>query len=429
MIHKPIFISLSPNLEKDDSWLVLKLIFQPRKWKRGLAGRFLEKGFEQYLNSSPASADSRPWRAFAFNSGRSAFLAILQALDLPKGSEVLLQGFTCNAAVNPILWSGLQPVFVDIEKETLNLAPNDLEQKIGPKSRAVLIQHTFGLPAKINEILGTCQKHNLILIEDCAHSLGAVYNGKKIGTFGQAAFFSLGRDKVISSVYGGIAVANDAVLAEKVKVFQEKCSVPSNCWILQQLWQPVLTKILVMPLYGFFGMGKYVLIFLQKLRIISKAVSKIEKQGRQPKYLPGLMPNVLAILALNQLRKLDKFNQHRQKIADFYYQNLRELGLTLPLRTEGRIFMRYPILVERHQSNEILKFFRKRKIFLDDGWRKAAVVPPDTNQKKMGYQNGFCPMAEKVADSIVNLPTHINISFNEAKKIVELLNFFCGSRR
>jgi dTDP-4-amino-4,6-dideoxygalactose transaminase len=438
---KPIFISLSPNVEKDDIWLALKLIFSAIggsalgrgswKWKKGAAVGLLEEKFSSYLGVR---------YAFASNSGRSAFLAILNALGLEKGNEVLLQALNCNAAVNPIIWSGLKPIFVDIEKETLNINPADLKKKITPKSKIILVQHTFGLPARMDEILEICQKHNLILIEDCAHSLGATCESRKIGSLGKAAFFSLGRDKIISSVYGGIAATNDRALAEKLKDFQNKCPIPSCYWIMQQLWHPVLTKIIAMPLYGFFGLGKYVLVGLQRMKIISKAVHKKEKQGKQPKYLPQKMPNALALLGLNQFKKLEKFNQHRQKIAEIYDRGLLSLrvgpaaSLSAPgeLRARGeevrasieRIYMRYSILVEGYETNDILKFFRKRKIFLDDGWRKSVIVPPGTNQEKMGYIKGSCPMAEEVVDKIVNLPTHINISLKTAEEIGNLFKAF-----
>jgi dTDP-4-amino-4,6-dideoxygalactose transaminase len=411
--QKPIFISLSPNTERDDIWLALKLLFQPWKYKKAENGyRCIEKEFRKYLGVR---------YAFSFNSGRSAFLAILNALDFELKSEVLLQAFTCNAAVNPIIWSGLKPVFVDIERETLNIDPKDLERKITQKSKAVLVQHTFGLPSKLDEIQEICQKYNLVLIEDCAHSLGAQYHNQKVGTLGRVAFFSFGRDKVISSIYGGMAVTNDPVLAEKIKDFQEKCPLPSLFWVFQQLLHPILTNYFVMPLYGFFGAGKWLLLFLQKIKILSKAVQKAEKKGKKPGFFPKKMPQALAILALNQLRKLDRFNKHRQKIANFYYQELKNSAFILPQKDFGRIYMRYSVLVENKETDEILTKARGRKIFLDDGWRKTPIVPPDTSQEKMQYLWGSSPKAENLAKKILNLPTHINVSLKEAKRIVEFL--------
>jgi perosamine synthetase len=396
---KPIFISLSPNVEKDDIALSFKVLFKPFKWKEGKAIKLLEQKFQDFLGIK---------NVFSFNSGRIAFLAILKNLDLEKNDEVLIQAFTCNAAVNPIHWAGLKPVFVDMQKESLNMNPKDLERKITSRSKIVLVQHTFGKPANLEAILEICRQHNLILVEDCAHSLGGKYKGKKLGTFGRASFFSLGRDKIISSVYGGITVTKDEELAKRIASFREELKFPSLLWIKKQLLHPILTKLIIIPLYSFFGLGKYKLVALQRLGILSKAVHKIEKEGKMPKYLFKKMPNALAILGLHQFNKLKKFNKHRYEIAKIYNPN-----------TEDRIYMRFPVFVEN--SNIVLQRFKKESIYLDDGWRKTVVIPVKTDLEKMGYKKGSCPQAEKIADKILNLPTHINISVRDAQKIKDLL--------
>ncbi|MBZ9571993.1 aminotransferase class V-fold PLP-dependent enzyme [Patescibacteria group bacterium] len=415
---KPITISLSPNTEKDDIDLALKLIFQPKKWKEGPEIKNLEQNFKKYLGVK---------NTFSFNSGRSAFLAILEALEIGGGDEVLLQAFTCNAAINPILKKGAEPVFVDID-DTINMDPEDLRKKITSRSKAVMIQHNFGWPAKISEILKITKEHNLFLIEDSAHSLGAKFKGKFCGTFGDVAFFSFGRDKIISSVFGGMAVTNNEKLAEKIKEFQERIDYPSNFWIFQQLLHPILVNYLIIPAYGLGpNLGRILLGLSHKLSILSKAVHREEKKGRIPKYFPKRLPNVLSILALNQFRKLERFNKHRREIANFYQKELKNTNFLLPLAKarEERVptFLRYPILLN-FDTDEILKKARKRKIYLDDGWRKSPIVPLDTNIEKMRYLSGSCPESEKVAQAILNLPTHINISQKQAKKIADFLKIY-----
>ena len=251
---KPIFISLSPNTEKDDVRLALKLLFCLNFWKKGKEIKKLEEKFRNYLGIK---------YTFSFNSGRSSLMAILEALEVEEGDEVLLQGFTCNSAVIPILERKAKPVFVDID-DTLNLDPEDLEKKITSRSKAIMIQHTFGWPAEIEEILEIARRHNLFLIEDCAHSLGAKYKGKFCGTFGDATFFSLGRDKIISSVFGGMAVTNNDNLAEKIERFRRRIDYPSGFWIFQQLLHPILVNYLVLPAYRFPNLGKLLLVFFPK---------------------------------------------------------------------------------------------------------------------------------------------------------------------
>ena len=387
-----ITISLSPNTEKDDILLALKLVFCRKK--KGKAIKELEDKFKEYLGVK---------YAFSFNSGRSSLMAILQSLDL-KG-DVLLQSFTCNAAANPIIWSGTNPVYQDCDENTFNIG----DIKRTDKSKIVMVQHTFGIPADITKV-----PSDLILIEDCAHALGAEYNGKKVGTFGKAAFFSFSRDKIISSVYGGMVVTNDDALAEKIKKFQEEIGYPSSWWILQQLLHPLLMNWLILPTYKLF-IGKAILVLSQWFHILSKAVHWEEKQGIKPSYFPKRMPNALALLALNQFKKLERFNNHRKEIANFYRQNLK--GFTHPPKIEGSVYLRYP--VKHPKAHEIIKKAWKKNILIGD-WYTNPVAPADTNLDKLKYTQ--CPNAEKLSKITLNLPTHINISLKEAKTIVDFLN-------
>jgi perosamine synthetase len=426
---RPISISLSPNTEKDDILLAFKLLFQPWQWERGKAIHELEEGFKKYLGIK---------HAISFNSGRSAFMAILNSLNLEKGSEVLLQAFTCNAVPNPVIWSGLKPVYVDCDEKTFNIDIEDLKRTLrqaqGKKPKVLVVQHTFGLPAEMDEILKICQEgdedkfsssrfanarvNNLILIEDCAHSLGAEYKGKKVGTFGKVSFFSFSRDKVISSVYGGMVITNDDNLAQKIKDYQEKIGFPSCCWIKQQLLHPLFMNWLILPTYRIFG--KYFLILFQWFRILSKAVHWKEKRGLRPGYFPKRMSNALAMLALNQFQKLERFNNHRKEIANFYLQELSNTKYLIP-DTEhftGNIFLRFS--VKHEKAHEIIKEAWAKNLLIGD-WYTSPIAPPDTKLDKMEYIPGSCPNAERLAKITLNLPTHINISQKEAQKIVNFL--------
>lgn len=404
---RPISISLSPNTEKDDIRLAFKLLFQPWLWKKGKEISKLEQEFKQYSGAK---------YAFSFNSGRSAFSAILDALNLNKGDEILLQAFTCNAVPNPIIWSGLKPVYVDCDEKTFNIDVEDLKRKITPESRVMVVQHTFGLPAKMDEVLEICRQNNLILIEDCAHSLGATYRGKLVGTFGKIAFFSFSRDKVISSVYGGMVITDDDGLAEKLREYQEKAGFPSRGWIFQQLLHPVLLNWLILPTYKV--LGKYFLVLFQWLRILSKAVHWKEKRGRKPCYFPKRLANALAILALNQFKKLERFNEHRRETAGFYRQELFNTKYQMQDVEEGNIFLRFP--VKHKEAKEIIKQAWGRNLLIGD-WYTSPIAPDDTRLDKMQYISGSCPRAESLSEKTLNLPTHINISKREAQKITDFL--------
>jgi len=412
---KPIFTSLSPNTEKDDIFLALKLIFSPWKWKDRKASQKLEQKIKDYFNIK---------HAFVFNSGRSSLMAVLKALEIEPGKEILLQAFTCNAAVNPLLDAKLKPVFADID-DTLNIDPLSVKSKINQNTKAIMVQHTFGFPAQVEKILEIAKKNNLFLIEDNAHAFGASINGRLCGTFGDVTFLSFGRDKIISSIFGGAVITNNNEIAEKVEDFQQKINYPSAFWIFQQLLHPLLTNWLIIPFYSLNQyLGRIFLGGFHKLLFLSKSVYKKEKNGEIPFCFPKKMPGVLALLALNQMKKIEKFNEHRQEIADFYIKNLKNPNFKHVFsqsKERNVIFMRYPILSNLN-TDDILKKGRLKKIFLNDGWRKSPIVPVDTKLEKMNYIQGSCLKAEKASNTIINLPTHINITKNKAKRIIDFLN-------
>lgn len=283
-----------------------------------------------------------------------------------------------------------------------------------------MVQHTFGLPADMDRIAKFAKDHSLILIEDCAHSLGAEFKDKKVGTIGDAAFFSFGRDKIISSVYGGMAVTNNDELAQKIKAYQENTKYPGFYWTAQQLLHPVLMNYLILPVYNFFGFGKILLVIFQKLRILSKAVSSKEKRSGKPYYFPRRMSNALALMAIHQLEKLGRFNDHRRKIADFYYQNLKDSEFILPEKIAGskNVFLRYT--VKNFEAHQIIKKAWKKNILIGD-WYTSPIIPADTNLQSVKYKTGSCPNAEEDSKISLNLPTHINITINDAGKITDFL--------
>jgi len=409
---KTISISLSPNTERDDVSLAFELIFKPWKWQKGNEIKEFERLFRNYFGFK---------NAFSFNSGRSSLIAILKAMEIGKGDEVIVQAFTCNAAINPIIYVGARPVFTDIDDD-LNISVEEIVKKITDKTKAIMIQHTFGYPAKIDEIRKICVINNIYLIEDCAHVLGAKYKSSFCGSYGDASFFSFGRDKIISSVYGGMVTVNNDALLEKISHYQKEINYPSLPWTLQQLLHPVLMNNIVLPLYGSKA-GRGLLAMFLNLNILSKAVTAQENKGELPNYFPQRMPNALAILAVHQFKKLNRFNKHRQEIAQMYDSLLLHKKEYKPIfkNREDRevVFLKYPIW--NVNPAKVLKMARKKGIYLNDGWFGLAVVPPSTSLEKVCYTSESCPVAEEIAKRIVCLPTHINITRDDAKAVFDCL--------
>lgn len=405
-----IFISLSPNTQKDDLKLALKTILNPSHWQSGEAIAELETAFCHYFPIKFAAA---------FASGRTALFAILKSLGIKAGDEVLIQAYTCVAVAEPILWCQAKPIYVDCEAD-FNLSPEDLRKKITPRCKAIIVHHTFGQPAQLEKIMALAKEYNLWLIEDGAHALGSYYQGQKIGTFGIASFWSFGRDKVISSTFGGMITTDNAELAQKISTLKNSFSYPAKIWILRQLFHPLILW-LAKKTYTFLALGKIILELAKKLKLISLAVEAREKRGEAPAFAFNQMPNALAILALNQFKKLELFNQHRKKIAGFYAQALKNNSrLILPKTREDSesIYLRYTILSP--QAPEIIREALQKRIELGN-WYNAPIAPEGVDYVKVYYTPGSCPQAENLAKQSVNLPTHIQITKKDAQKIVDFI--------
>lgn len=197
----------SETLGFDDIKLLLKMLFEVKGLKDGeFVGKY-ESEFKNKLDQNGYT--------FSFSSGRMALYAILEALNIGEGDEVILPAFTCEVVVYALLYRKIRPIYADIEPYTFNLDIRKIEGLITPKTKAIVAQHTFGVPCELEEILNIANKHSIFVIEDCALSLGSNYNGRPVGTFGHASFFSTDRTKVISTMWGGMAFTKDKEIAEK----------------------------------------------------------------------------------------------------------------------------------------------------------------------------------------------------------------------
>ncbi|MCK9578309.1 aminotransferase class I/II-fold pyridoxal phosphate-dependent enzyme [bacterium] len=409
---KVISTSLSPNTEKDDVFFAIISLLKFWKWQKGLGSTKLEDYFRLHFGFE---------NCYSFNSGRSCLLAIFDAINLSEGDEVIVQAYTCNAVINPILKRRATPVYVDI-KSDLNIDAQKIEQKITEKTKVVIAQHTFGLPCDLDRIKEICSRKNIILIEDCAHALGAKYDGKYCGTFGDFAFFSFGRDKVVSSVYGGMLIVNNNSYIKRIIDFKANILYPTKKWIVQQILHPIITNLFVLPFYNS-KIGKGIMAYSLNSGLLSRSVMESENHGILPNYFPQKMPNALAEIALFQVQKLERFNVWRKGVADFYAIELDEYKNLFCFNSidsrKDPIFMRFPLIV--NNSKQLIENFRRQEIYLNDGWRESVIVPSKTDIKAMQYKEGQCLIAEVNCDKIVSLPTHIRLRSDDMKRIVSIV--------
>jgi dTDP-4-amino-4,6-dideoxygalactose transaminase len=167
-----------------------------------------ERAFEARLGSGTAIATSY---------GRMAFFQIVRALELPAGSEIVVPALTFWVIPELARIAGLHPVFADVDPATFTLEPSALERAITPNTRAVVPTHLYGLPCDMDAIMAIARRHNLAVIEDCAHALGATYRGQPVGTFGDAALFSFQTLKPLNAFGGGMAIVPDSPTARRLR--------------------------------------------------------------------------------------------------------------------------------------------------------------------------------------------------------------------
>lgn len=155
----------------------------------------------------------------ALSSGTAAIHMALKAVGVTNGDLVFCSSLTFAATANPIIYQNATPVFIDSESETWNMDPKALEKAFEkyPNPKAVIVVHLYGTPAKINEIMEICKKHDVPLIEDAAESLGSTYYDKQTGTFGKYGIYSFNGNKIITTSGGGMLVSDDEERIQKVR--------------------------------------------------------------------------------------------------------------------------------------------------------------------------------------------------------------------
>jgi len=169
--------------------------------------------------------------AVGVSSGTAGLHLAIRALGLKEGDEVILPSFTFIAAANVLLYERITPVFADVEAATLNLDPSLVGSAITPRTRALLVVHTFGTPAPLDELRAIAHRHNLLLLEDACEALGAEYSGRKLGSLADAGVFAFYPNKQITTAEGGVFVTQNESLAARVRSLRNHGRTESADWL------------------------------------------------------------------------------------------------------------------------------------------------------------------------------------------------------
>jgi dTDP-4-amino-4,6-dideoxygalactose transaminase len=433
-----IFIGSIPNTQDDDISLAKRIL----KGNADLNNSI--KNTRQLLRDSLQIKDKI--NPFLFNRGRDSLYFFLRLLNLKEDDEVVVQAFTCVAVVAPILWNDAKPIYVDIKFNSFNMDLDLLQEKISKRTRAVIIQHTFGNIAdvkRVREIIGrinTRRKENekIYLIEDCAHLFpSSTKKGENsgeevgikskipnsfhdVGRYSDMYFFSFSQDKSISCTQGAAMIINNKRLLSLAKEKYKDVEKPSKKKALYnakyiKLWN-VIKNTYFINLIPFtkVTIGRVLIVLFRSLGLIRKQASADITQFQGIKKISDIQ----AILLKNQLKKVREINNHRERITDIYNKNLRE---EFRYKSNNKALLRYPVLISNKE--EIKSKLLKEEIIVGN-WYRTPVYPLDNKLKDVGYVKGSCPVAEECGENILNLPTNIKVTKDNAVKIVKIINTF-----
>src|SRR6476660_5454767 len=248
--------------------------------------------------------------------GRIAFYYMLKALDLPPGSEIIFPSLTFSVVPVPSKNKGLTVVFADVDPKTFNLDLASVERMITDKTRAMVPTHLYGLACDMDRLLEIAARHNLIVIEDCAHALGATYKGRPVGTFGTGALFSFQTLKPLNCYGGGMALVQDPAVAARVRQIVDALPWPSEQRVRDRLLMGRLQRIFIKP--WVFSISLFPVLWVSALIDANPDVflwEKIRSLQPLPEQYTELFPNVQAAIGLEALQHLDEWTAQAQANA------------------------------------------------------------------------------------------------------------------
>jgi dTDP-4-amino-4,6-dideoxygalactose transaminase len=322
--------------------------------------------------------------ALALNSCTAGMELSLIVAGIGGGDEVITTSMTFAATANVIAHCRAVPVFADINGNTLNIDPSDIEHRITPKTKAIMPVHYAGQPCEMDEISDIARRHDLIIIEDAAHALGAEYRGQKVGSIGDATSFSFHVHKNLTTGEGGMITTDNDEWADRIRIMRLH-GMDRDAW--RRVSQARMHYDVVFPGY------KY------------------------------NMTDIQAAMGLAQLSKLESYIRTRQKYAEIYTEAFQQMPqISVLQRIDGirHAENMYVIMLELDSleidRDEFIRCLRAENIFPSVHYRALNLHP--YYMETFGYKQGDYPVAENVSDRVLTLPFSPKLAEDDVQDVI-----------
>lgn len=333
--------------------------------------------------------------AVAVANGTAALHIACLAAGIGPGDEVITSPITFAASANCAWYVGARPVFADIDPLTYNIAPQEIEKKITPRTKAVIPVHFAGQPCDLDAIDAIAKKHGLLVIEDGAHALGASYHGTRIGSFSQMTIFSFHPVKPITTGEGGMVVTNDERLYQRLKLFRNH-GITREQELMEDGWQE-------------------------------------QKEGWYYQQLElgynYRMTDFQAALGVSQMKKLDAFLARREEIAARYNQAFAsntQIEIPHLQRDVKSGWHLYVIRIREKDRTEVYRGLKEAGIGVNVHYIPVYHHP---YYQKHGYEKTCCPQAEALYGQMLSLPIYPGLTNEQQDYVIDRVRFFTGDVR